>query len=322
MKVPGSVRDAYEQCHELQDALKERVDGLLRAQKQPRWHYESRVKDLESYALKLETGRVADPLALEDFFACTLVVENHKAVADARALVEEHFLVQTIRPPRAGKTSKRPSDFPFDDLRMYVRWRQDPATPKVPFTNITFEVQIKTFLQHAWGIATHDLVYKADRFSWPLERVAYQIKAMLEHAEVSISRAEDLAQTEILNLDTREFERRQEIIVCLQRHFADAALPPHRARLARTVDELLEGLAIDLTVLENAVTTETALGRGTATLNLSPYGILVQSLLNQQPDLFDKLGGKSRDAFRLFLPREIEGRDQVIAKARDRVVVL
>jgi hypothetical protein len=206
---------------------------------------------------------------------------------------------------------------------MYVQWRSDPALPPVPFIGITFEIQIKTFLQHAWGIATHELVYKADRFSWPLQRVAFEIKAMLEHAEVSISRAEDLAATDILALSTKEFLSLQEIVEFLAKHWSSSALPDDRCRLATTVSELLHRLQIALPLLESCLVAETAAGRGIKTLDLSPYGILIQSLLNQKPDVFDKLRQKIREnKFRVFLPREISGGDTVAAKAPSRVVML
>lgn len=323
MKVPGSVRDAYAWCSERSEGLQARVDALVLGRKRPRWHYESRLKELVSFAQKVETGRVADPLALEDFFACTLVVENHRMVAEARRLVESIFDVREVRPPQPGRTSKQPSDFPFDDLRMYVRWRADPSEPPVPFSDLTFEVQVKTFLQHAWAIATHDLVYKTDRASWPLQRVAYQIKAMLEHAEVSILRAEDLAETEILNLQNKEHEHLEQIIEFLERHWDAASLPPNRVLLARTIASLLARLGVDVEALEATLSAETALGRGASTLNLSPYGILVQSLLNQRPDAFDRLTGTGKPAaFRIFLPREIEGREAISAKAPAAVVTL
>lgn len=323
MKVPGSVRDAYQQCVEARTGMKDRVDALVVGRKPLRWHYESRVKELVSFALKLETGRVADPLRLEDFFACTIVVENHRTIGDARKLVEDLFVLKKVRPPTPGKTWKKPSDFAFDDLRMYVQWREDPAQPQVAFAGITFEVQIKTFLQHAWGIATHDLVYKTDRFSWPLQRVAFEIKAMLEHAEISIERAEDLATTDILGLNTNEFASLQEIIDFLAKHWPASALPTDRCRLASTVSELLRRLEIGLPLLDACLQAETAAGHGARTLDLSPYGVLIQSLLNQKPEVFEKLRRKNpEDKFRVFLPREIAGRDAVASKAPTRVVTL
>src|SRR6185295_542993 len=77
-------------------------------------------------------------------------------------------------------------EFSFDDLRLYTKWKPDVTLPTPTFAGVVFELQIKTFLQHAWSIATHDLIYKTDSISWPKERVAFEIKAMLEHAENAI----------------------------------------------------------------------------------------------------------------------------------------
>lgn len=323
MKVPGSVRDAFQQCMERREGMKERVDALLISRKHPRWHYESRYKALDSFALKLETGRVSDPLHLEDFFGCTLVVENQGRVEEAEKLVGSLFETKRRRPKVADRTWKRPTDFSFDDLRLYVQWRDDPAQPAAPFSGITFEVQVKTFLQHAWGIATHDLVYKSDRYSWPLQRVAYEVKAMLEHAEVSISRAEDLATTSQLNTTSAEFAALQDVVDFLSRHWPPQALPSDRCRLADTISGLLRRLGIALPLLETCLQAETAAGRGAHSLDLSPFGILVQALLNQRPDVFERLRRKDpTDRFCVFVPREIEGAEQLAARAPSRVVTL
>ena len=60
--------------------------------KDRRWHYESRVKNLESFALKVESGRYDDPNQVEDFFACTIVAENLDSMSKAEKLV-----LQTLR---------------------------------------------------------------------------------------------------------------------------------------------------------------------------------------------------------------------------------
>jgi hypothetical protein len=321
VKVAGSVRSIYADAFEAHVPLKERVDTLLDARKHRRWHYESRIKSEESFALKVESGRVADPLSLEDFFACTLVVENFTAINAARSLIEGLFERRYSRPRESGRTEKPPTDFRFDDLRMYVRWKADPSEKTPPFAGLTFEVQIKTFLQHAWGIATHDLVYKGNRSSWPLQRVAYQVKAMLEHAEVSIAQAEILAKTETLNLDSDQFERLRLIDAFLEKNWEVSELPADRRTLTQTLAGLLDCLGIQLARVEAAIVAETGQRRGTATLNLSPYGVIVQSLLNQDPAAFDRLKkGSERSHFRVFLPREIEGREAIATRAPAAVV--
>ncbi len=59
-------------------------------------------------------------------------------------------------------------------------------------------------MQHAWGLATHDLIYKADEINWPKERIAFQIKAMLEQAEVTISGVNNLISLPEVSKDNYE----------------------------------------------------------------------------------------------------------------------
>lgn len=107
MKVPRSIRELFDAQHDLNSRLKVEVDRRLISLKEPRWHYESRVKGLYSFALKLETGRFADPSKLEDFFACTLVVANAREIERAEQIIRERFVVNARRPGRVNWTHKR-----------------------------------------------------------------------------------------------------------------------------------------------------------------------------------------------------------------------
>src|SRR5919109_5674500 len=159
MKVPASIRRLYEDQKAVNDRLKVVVDERIRGIKNHRWHYEGRVKELRSFALKIESGRFEIPRALEDFFACTIVVANATEITEAEKLINENFTIKTRRPPRIDQTHKAPNEFPFDDLRLYVTLQETVALPRTDLHEIVFEIQIKTFLQHAWAIATHDLLY-------------------------------------------------------------------------------------------------------------------------------------------------------------------
>jgi len=83
MKVAKSIRFLYDELYPAQLILKEKVDQILSGKKDRRWHYFSRLKELESFAQKLETGRIDNPKRPEDFFGCTLVVENQASVPAA-----------------------------------------------------------------------------------------------------------------------------------------------------------------------------------------------------------------------------------------------
>src|SRR6266849_891248 len=98
MKIPNSVRSMYEELLPGYVSLKELVDARFQALREPRWHYESRVKQAQSFALKLETGRVQNPTEMEDFLACSLVVENRAALTRAEKIVTGNFALESRRP--------------------------------------------------------------------------------------------------------------------------------------------------------------------------------------------------------------------------------
>jgi hypothetical protein len=305
MKIPLSVRDAYARQYEKYEKLQKQVDRLVMSLKNTRWHYESRVKTEEGFALKIETGR-ADPNKLEDFFACTLVVENQARIRPAKDMVLSHFPLKYRRPKADDFTHKSSESFPFDDLRLYVQYKDDPTLPATGLDGVLFEFQIKTFLQHAWSIATHDLTYKSDTISWAKARIAFQIKAMLEHAEVSIETAESLALTPDLAKSDSSTKSVSDAIVMAKGLWPAAQLPEDIVRLARNITSLAKALDISLEELRVIIDKETMESRGTKTLNLSPYGIIVQSVINQTPEKIKSfLSIYSRD-FKLFIPKEVE----------------
>jgi len=306
VKVPTSVRDVHAHCIDAYRPLKERVDDIIVTPRQPRWHYESRLKELESYALKLETGRVSNPTRLEDFFACTIVVDNLSAVDTAEKMVTDRFRLVERRPESLETTTKCADCFRFDDTRLYVEWHDDPRLPRSELHGMPFEVQIKTFLAHAWSIATHDLILKANERSWPRERIAYQVKAMLEHAETSIFEARRLAESKHFPKTDRICERTNTVIRLLSEMWDDAALPSDRRRLAENVDALLKAIGMHLDSLRTVLESEAAEGRGPKTLNLSPYATIIQSIFNQEPDALVRYISGKRRTFKILLPPEVE----------------
>jgi ppGpp synthetase/RelA/SpoT-type nucleotidyltranferase len=281
------------------------VDSLLSNNKQKRWHYESRVKAEESFALKLETGRVPDPNNSEDFFACTLVVENHSRIATAEDLINRLFVVQSRRPSSDTATHLSPENFGFDDLRLYVKWKDDPALRPTKLSGMVFEVQVKTFLQHAWGIATHDFVYKSDDVDWAESRIAFQVKAMLEHAELSIGEASRLSEAKLLGRCDRVNLELKETIQAIRDRWQPDQLPTDLKRLAENILNLSQSLELKLDELWRVVDEASKNGNGAKLLNLSPYAATLDALFNAKGKaLFDALA-KSHRKSSIFVPDEI-----------------
>lgn len=219
MKVIYSIEMIYENQKRLNELLRTKVDEIINHLKESNWHYIGRIKTLESFALKLETGRFAEPSSMEDFFACTIVVDNLSQIKLAEQLLREQFEIVSRRPKNDEDTHKEPHSFQYDDLRLYSRLKSESFLPDSVLSRIVFEIQIKTFLQHAWSIATHDLIYKSNEISWSKERIAYQIKAMLEQAELSISTVANFSEHQQVSKENSNTKRLKKTLKFYLEHF-------------------------------------------------------------------------------------------------------
>lgn len=310
MKIIRSLHDIYDSQFEIYELLRSKVDTLLESKVEKSWHYESRIKTVESYAQKIEIGRF-NPFALEDYFACMIVVPNLNEVNKAIELIEDYFSVVNRKPPSDDMTHKKPEAFPFDDLRLNVKFKPDEKLPPSEFEEIVFEVQVKTFLQHAWSIATHDLIYKSDDVSWAKQRIAYQAKALLESAETTISSSEELASSPNTNIakNNKRTVELSESIEFIKKKWLPISLPKDILRLATILTDLRNSSGLTIKDLENSLDRETKVKRGIKTLNLPPYLIIIQSLINTENPKFKKYltrtDSKKRSQIKILLPAEI-----------------
>ena len=216
---------------------------------------------------------------MEDFFGCTIIVPTLGNIEQAEQLIREQYDLRERRPGQDDRTQKTSSDFRFDDLRLYVA-RKPSASGKLPeLDGALFEVQIKTILQHAWSIATHDLIYKTDTVSWPKERIAFQVKAMLEHAEIAIAEAESLATSRGVSKKDTHTDDILKVIEQIDRIWSDDAMPGNRKRLAESIRDLLRAGEVDVAQLGNIIEAEKN-RVGVVPRDLSPYSFVLQALLN------------------------------------------
>lgn len=306
MKIAKGIRDAFDQERpNFQRLADEVIPKLQWITNEKGWFLRHRIKELESFALKLETGRVKDPRRLEDFFACTVIVPTFVAVAEAeKDLCAVYSLVER-RPNLVSQTHKRASDFVFDDLRLYFK-RGDIETGKdSDLSDYVFEVQVKTILQYAWGIATHDLIYKSDNVSWPKERVAFQVKAMLEHAELAIAEVSALAASPIIAMSDRRAVALQQIMGDIEVLWESDRLPKDRKRLAETIMNLLS--ASDVRPDRFRPLIEAEIKRvSVLPLDLSPYSFTVQALAHSNDVNFEQKLSSADRRFRVLVHGGIE----------------
>lgn len=277
------------------------------------WHYVGRIKSLESFAQKLETGRFPPNDCFNDVFACTLVVERADRIAGAEAKIREKFLVLERKPITPEATPHKPSCFDFDYVRLYASLKPNDTLPPMGLEELVFEIQLKTFLQHAWSIATHDLIYKSDALDWESARVAYQVKAMLEHAEASISAVKAISLTNQPSRSDDNTREQQEVLLWLQKEWPAEALPRDTVRLADCVRDLIKTLGIELKQLRLWVDEASQAGKGIYTLNLSPFGVIVSTVLSHADGLgaLKRLAGRNRRVKKqILVPAELEFPEQ------------
>ncbi len=324
MKIIHSINQIYINNVDTYKKLKEEVDKIFLECKDVKWHYFSRVKELESFALKLETGRVEYPKKMEDFFASTIVVENLSEIENAVNLIKKHFYILKKKPASEGYTYKHPCSFPYDDLRLYVKLKKHANLPENMGVNLlsdlVFEIQIKTFLQHAWAVATHDLTYKTDEIDWGKQRVSFQIKAMLEHAEISIQEANKLKESKSLKKENEETKNLKIIKKFLTDNLERSLLPENLIGLSKNLLHTLNLLNINRGELESILKLETQNGRGFKTQDLSPYFIILQSIINQKRQKIEQFISNRYLKGKLVLPKELDLRD--IAINSEKIILI
>lgn len=305
MKVSQSIRAKFDEQLEQNELVEKKVKDLLPRMIPQTWHYEGRCKKLESFALKIETGRF-DAADLEDFFACTIVVPTMNNLAEAESMVADVFDVISRKPLTSKHALGLATEFPFDHVRIYARLRVAPGQDPAPIHKVRFEIQIKTYLQHAWSIATHDLTYKTSELSWGKERVAAQVKATLEAAEISIVEAEQLAGSGNLLLSRSDDETTSVSTVAsvLQRNFTSSQLPDDLKRLSSNVKLVLEASGIAVSGLEEILRKGQQENGGSHPEDFSPYGVLISYLIKQKATKLKRALSRASGPM-IFIPAEL-----------------
>lgn len=284
MKIPLSIKELYDSKLPVHIALQDFIDTWIEGIKENKWHYESRIKEQESFALKFETGRFDSATIFDDFFGGMIVVPSHSEISYVEDILRETFELVAKKPNSKSFATYSPEHFVFDDLRLYFKIDKSKfLSPKAELLDgLVFEIQIKTFLQHAWALSTHDLVYKSENISWSKHRVAYQVKAMLENIELSISSAETLATSDIINKEDKRFKNLGKIVKLLEDKWEEGYLPKDKKRLAENIYECITRLGLSVKTLRELID-ETGCN---SLMSISPYQAILMALISNKIDLF------------------------------------
>lgn len=323
MKVEQSIRTNHSKLLEKYSTLKDKVGEVLADScESNEWFFEHRIKSEESYALKLATGRY-NGVEIDDFYACTIVVPNLRYVADAVELVSACYDVIEKRPKDIIKS--RPTDFSFNSIRLLCKLKK--GVKESYWDSCVFEVQVKTLLEHACSKATHDFSYKSGTVSWSRERLAAQIKAVLDNADLSILEMENLSSSTFLNRKNESYEKMKLIVDFIRtewKQVSESIFPHDLKRLAEVTSNVLNATQLDLDSLKNAIEKENIEGRGVHTTNQSIYSIFLQALINQEKDkVFRYLKGKkNKYKPQILIPAEVELPDDIDIEKLNNAIIL
>ncbi len=175
----GELIARYQELERRAVELRPKVDQTLLAYAgRSGYLYESRIKTRTSYIEKLQTGRFSST-DVEDILACTLVVPTTSDVERCIRELPPAIVVASQRGPSSRQ--KDPAVFRFDEWQLTCTLATSSSTAPPP---LQFELQVKTVTIHAWGRATHALVYKGDEFDWRRERLSAQLRALAEQADL------------------------------------------------------------------------------------------------------------------------------------------
>lgn len=326
MKIDAAIRDAHSRLEPIARALQAEVNHDLQQRKDGAWHYQSRVKDLESFALKVESGRIESLSRVEDMFGATLVVQDAGQIQRAIDVVATRYPIVTRRPPSSSSTKKNSDSFVFDDVRLYVNYERTEGERTAIPNNTLFEVQIKTFLQHAWAVATHDLTYKTALRDWRRERIAYQIKAALEQAEVAIGGIETLASTSVLPASDDQIDELNAIIIIIMNEWEEHDLPTNVRRVAESVQSLLRivdqrNTADRAAILSELVANGRTRNGGGHSIHWSPYRSVLNYVAQEHPGKLKRRIRSERSRQKLLIYPEVLALLSVSEAAATSVIV-
>lgn len=163
---------------------------------------EVRAKSIASFGekalLKRRSGRYSDPVnRMTDLCGARIIVPTKAEAQTVSEFVESHFEID--RGSSVDKSSElEPSQFGYRGIHYVVELKEgifptkdiDVRIPEEVF-GLKAEIQVKTILEHAWGVFSHDRAYKGIfKIPQKWERELAGLAALLEGADNSFARIE------------------------------------------------------------------------------------------------------------------------------------
>jgi len=276
MIVPSRISEIYYNIIKELELFKNDIDPVIRILSSKfDGLFSSRIKSKESFAQKVETGSFDEPTEIVDLYAATIVVPTYRQFSLIESEIDKSF--EVIR--KIENREKKPSDFIYDDVHFHIRFQPEVKISGKEYLLRPFELQLKTFLQHGWAMATHDITYKGNQLSWRHFRIGHQIKAMLEQADQILSHIDKTANMCPDN-KYRIFVEKNVILKLVTKIWKDSELPQNIIGLVNQIYDILETCNKSVTYLKKKINSGKYKNILTAK-SITPYqailGILIET---------------------------------------------
>jgi ppGpp synthetase/RelA/SpoT-type nucleotidyltranferase len=153
----------------------------------------------EKAVLKKRVGRYSDPVnRMTDLCGGRIIVPTQAEVVKVSDFIKGNFEIDNENSVDVSQRLK-PTEFGYRGVHYIIQFKRgvfatEGINVKIPERafGMKAEVQVKTILEHAWGVFTHDRAYKgAFKIPPKWEREMAALAAILEDADKSFARVED-----------------------------------------------------------------------------------------------------------------------------------
>jgi len=168
--------------------IKDLVIDLMKTKKLKANVIESRTKDVESFANKIQrkSKTYVDPLnEITDICGIRVIVNYQDEVDKIVEMIEEEFEVDKVNSIDKGSLLN-PNEFGYRSVHYVVSLThaRKRLTEWKAYGDFKVEIQIRTILQHSWALISHSLQYKRENdVPQELKRKLFRLASLVELAD-------------------------------------------------------------------------------------------------------------------------------------------
>ncbi|MBI9015490.1 MAG: hypothetical protein JEZ08_24865 [Clostridiales bacterium] len=185
-----NVTDKYQinvdKCKYFTNKIHALLQELLSSQNIDYLVVESRTKDIKSIKEKLDRKKYKDPeKEMLDIIGIRVILFYQKDLSKIEKLISDEFIIDLDNSMKK-KDAYKESEFGYlsDHYICKLNGKRLALTEWCNYSDMHFELQVRTVLQHSWAVLSHKTEYKKD-YEVPreLKRKLFRLASLIELAD-------------------------------------------------------------------------------------------------------------------------------------------